>query len=446
MLRKKAIVIGASIAGTLSARVLSAYFDQVIILERDSLSNGNIRKGTPQATHIHFLLSRGYQILRKLCPDIEEELLAHGAQKIDFLNDVRILLPTGWAPKFCSEVITYTCSRTLLEKSIRNKVLQNFSNITIFENCFVKNLILDETRVMGLEYQNDGKLDSIKADLVVDASGRNTKTPLWLENLGFQKPKELKIDSYVGYATRIYRKPPGEKIWKMLAILNRPTHNPRTGIVYPVENNQWIIGVSGIGGEYPPTDEEGFLDFIKRLPTTELYDSIKEAIPVSEIFGYRIEGSRKYQYEKLSRWPQNFIVIGDSVCTFNPFYGQGMTSAALCVEYLSKSLKQIQNEADWKDFSKQYQVKVSEIVSLPWILGTSDDLRWPTTKGKKPSLSVRFMQKYTNNVMLLIPNSELAAKSFLEMMHMTKSPSVLFHPKIIGQMFLKYFKDKIRSK
>ena len=76
ILRKKAIVIGASIAGTLSARVLSDYFDQVIILERDSLRNGNIRKGTPQATHIHFLLSRGYQILRKLCPDIEEELLA----------------------------------------------------------------------------------------------------------------------------------------------------------------------------------------------------------------------------------------------------------------------------------------------------------------------------------------------------------------------------------
>ena len=161
----------------------------------------------------------------------------------------------------------------------------------------------------------------IIADLIVDCSGRNTKTPKWLEAIGFSKPKETRVDSFVGYATRKFVPPKNfDRKWKMLVILNNPISNPRAGIVYPIENGKWLVGLSGIGKNYPPVDEEGFLKFAKSLESSELYDSIKLASPDSDIIGYQIQGSRKYHYEDMQKWPENLIVIGDAVSVFNPFW------------------------------------------------------------------------------------------------------------------------------
>lgn len=430
---RKAVVIGGSIAGVLAARVLSDYFEEVIIVEKDELENNSkVRTGTPQANHIHILLVKGKNIIQELFPSLEQDLLDKGANKIDFLNDGKYLLPSGWAQRFVSGIITFTLTRTLFESRLRSQ-LQNFSKI-IFKS---------QTTITSFELENSNKIflktdkgEKIQADLIVDCSGRNTQTPSWLTSVGYPKPNEVKVDSFVGYATRRYIPPKNfAKNWKMLIILNKPTVNPRSGVIYPIEGGKWLVGLSGIGKNYPPVDEHGFLEFTKKLENSELYDSIKDAIPDSEIHGYRIQGSRKYDYEDMEKWPENFLVLGDAVSVFNPFYGQGITSSALGAKVLSEMLK---NEKFDKEFTKKFQKKLARTISLPWILGTSEDLRWPTTTGKRPTLFTRLVQTHAQRVLLLGPKSKLATKSFLEMMHMIKSPLIIFHPLILIRLILNF--------
>jgi flavin-dependent dehydrogenase len=450
----KSIVIGGGIAGLLASRVLSEHFANVLLIERDHYpESAGPRNGTPQANHVHVLLMKGKQLLMDLFPNLERNLLDKGAHKIDLLADARYLLKTGWAMSFDSGMYTIACTRQLLEHAIRNEILTHYTNIDILEDTRVTGLVVGENRreednvnhhrtIVGITtvFQNIQRI--IYGQLIVDASGRNNETPNWLEKLGFGRPPETKVNSYIGYATRQFRPrlKNNHPNWKVMIILTQPPDNPRMGIIYPAEKDLWWVGILGIGKTYPPTIEEGFLDFVQKLGGNEIYEAIKDADPVSQIYGYRENGSRRYHYEKMKIWPENFIAIGDSVSAFNPFYAQGITTAAIGATVLNKSLHDFRRRRDRKPtkdligFSKEFQKRIAKVNSFPWLLGTSEDLRWPTTEGQSPNFVTRLMQKYSNHVMLLGPKSHIATKSFFEMMHMVKSPLVLFHPKIILDM------------
>ena len=432
MVSKKAIVIGGGIAGLLAARVLSNHFEEVILIEKDNYpDDGKIRNGTPQANHVHVLLVKGKEILQDFFPELEMDLIKHGASKIDFLDDSRYRLPSGWAPKFNSGIVTFACTRTLLENTIRRQI-QKISKIKIDEGKHVASFVLDGSNKITLKTKEGIE---IQGDLIVDCTGRNAKTSYWLENVGFPKPKETKIDSFVRYSTRRYIPPKNDREWKMLVILNKPILNPRIGGIYPIEDGKWLVGLYSIGKNYPPTDEKGFLEFTKHLESMELHDALKDATPDSEIHGYAIQGSRKYHYEEMKEWPENFIVLGDAVSVFNPFYGQGITSAALGAKVLDDMLN---NDKMSKGFTRKFQKRLAKRTLLPWTLGTSEDMRWPTTLGKRPGMITRMVQNHAQNVLLLAPKSTLATKSFLQMMHMISSPMIIFHPVILLQLIANY--------
>ena len=435
---RKAVVIGGSIAGLLAARVLSDHFEKVIILEKDNFpENDKVRKGTPQAGHIHLLLVRGKEVLQEFFPELEEDLKKIGVEKIDFLNDGRYLLPSGWAQRFPSGIITFGCTRILLEDIIRKQVTK-ISKIKIQENTNVKSLVLEKPNRVILETEDD----KISGDLIVDCTGRNTKIPLWLEEIGYPKTETTRVDSFVGYATRRYILPEKDRDWKMFVILNKPISNPRAGIIFPIEGGKCLVGLYGIGKNYPPIEEEGFLEYARNLESNEIYNLLKEAVPDSDINGYKVQGSRRYSYEKMQRWPENLIVLGDAVSVFNPFYGQGITSAALGAKALDEMLK---NSKTGSDFAKEFQKKLAKVVSLPWILGTSEDMRWPSTTGKRPDTITRMVQNHAQRVLLLGPKSRLATKSFLQMMHMTRSPMIIFHPVIMVQLIVNSIWKKCKA-
>jgi flavin-dependent dehydrogenase len=445
-LKEKAIIIGGGIAGLLAARVLSTYFKQVLIIEKDRYPEKAVpRNGVPQSHHIHILLMRGKQILDELFPNLEANLISRGANKVDLLADVKYYLATGVAMRPKSGLYTLACSRPLLEYAIRNEILDNYQNVQILDNAKVANLFYDEmdNKVIGVNTISNNSYHKFYGELIVDASGRMSETVKWLENIGLEKPKEKRVDSYIGYASREYEATNDFKFdWKSLIVLTKPPVNPRMAVVYPVENNSIMVGLLGLGRTYPPTEDEGFKKFARQIGVDELDEILKDSKPTSPIFGYRERGSRQYQFEKMEKWPENFVVLGDSVCAFNPFYGQGITVAALCAKALDKSLKNEKKHIK-KGFARRFQKKIAKVNSFPWLLGTSEDLRWPTTKGTSFNFIVRSIQKYVNKVMLLGPESELATRSFFSMMHLLKPPIVLFHPKIIMQIFAKEVTKKI---
>lgn len=429
--RQSAVIIGASIGGLVAAQVLQKYFTKVTLIEKDSFEGE--RKGTPQSRHVHILLVKGMQILSKIFSGFEEALENAGAVKTDFIKNARYLVPTGWTPRFDSGLVSYSCTRSLLEDTVRKFVIKN-SKIEILSGYRATGFQKKDDKVSSVSIENLYTLEKkdIQCDLVLDASGRNSELPTWLEKLGYEKPLETRVNSDIGYATRYFEIPENfAEDWNILVILNRPPNQPKMGGIFKIEKNCWIVTMYSIGKEHPPTDDDGFLKFAKSLPDDKIYETIKNLKPISQIFGYRIDGSRLRHYDD-TKLPENLIAFGDSVCTFNPFYGQGMTVIALSAQVLDDALKQ----NDLENFSSVFHKKLSKKISYPWILATGEDFRWTTTKGKQPSSLTRIIQNYVDKVLLSTPRSPRATLAFQEMMQMVKSPLVMFHPKILIKALL----------
>ncbi|MEG5066574.1 2-polyprenyl-6-methoxyphenol hydroxylase-like oxidoreductase, partial [Microcoleus sp. B3-A4] len=208
-----AIIIGGSLAGLLTSRVLAKHFDRVSIVEGDFFSEQPApRPGIPQSRHLHILLNRGKIILEQLFPGWENELIAAGAPSLD-PRSIRWFSPAGWAPQSTpdlNDLIMF--SRDLLDWQIRRRLTENM-NVHFLEGGTVTGLLANAscTEVAGVsvrfrDSQNPGNIhaENLYADLVVDAGGKVSKTPQWLKSLGYEPPQETAINAFVGYASRIY--------------------------------------------------------------------------------------------------------------------------------------------------------------------------------------------------------------------------------------------------
>lgn len=434
---RHAIVVGGSIGGMLAARVLAEHFDRITVLERDHLPEGSEnRPGVPQARHLHFFLKRGLMIVEELFPGIKADLVAAGSVLLDQGSDFRILYRSGWSPSVSCDLEICAFTRPLLESTIRRHLARN-PKIRFMEGIEVGGLVADEagSRVEGVRihprhHEGNGESETtvLRADLVVDVSGRGSKAPEWLAELGQPAPKETVVDAFWGYATRIYEPVEGFSAdWKSLFILNRPPHQPRAGIIQPIEGNRWIVTVAGVMKDYPPTDDEGFLKFAKSLSSPELYRAIRAARPLSKVWGYRQTENRLREYKTM---PQGFVTMGDAVCSFNPVYALGMTVTCLAALELREGLRQGAGALD----SRAFQKRIAKLVEAPWALTTSEDMRWPMTEGGVKTPKVRFMQWYLGHVIQLIPKSEEVFRRFQEVNHMLKPSTALFHPAIAGRV------------
>ncbi|MBD1879443.1 FAD-dependent monooxygenase [Coleofasciculus sp. FACHB-T130] len=449
---RQAIVIGGSMAGLLAARVLAERFNQVTIIERDRIPDKpETRRGVLQAHQAHVLLLRGQQILEQLFPGLGTELAAAGATALDWTLDCPMLDFGGWAPRFSSGLVTRACSRNLLEWMIRRR-LAAYSNVRFLEECQATELLSDtsKTKVTGVQVQfhnhgqNTSAADvetqnsaSLPADLVVDATGRNSKTPEWIKALGYTPPQETVINSFLGYASRWYQRPADfQSDWKSIVVWSKPGENSRGGLLYPCEGDAFVITLAGLGRDYPPSDEAGYLEFARSLRSPILYEVVKQAQPISPIYCHRGTENRLRHYEQ-SRLPENFVVLGDAVCSFNPIYGQGMTAAAMAALTLEECLKeqfQRHSQDDLTGLTRRFQKQLAKVNHIPWLMATGEDFRWPTTEGGQPDLRTRFMQRYLDRVRLITVESPVAFKVFIEVLHLLKPPTALFQPSILMQV------------
>src|ERR671916_1887881 len=375
-----ALVIGGSIAGLLTARVLSERFGWVTIVERDRFPEGpKFRKGVPQSRHLHAFMMRGRVISDRLFPGLSEELEEAGAVLLDSANDFEWLTPAGFAPRFPSGLPLLMSSRDLLEWTVRERVAA-LPRVNFLEKTDVTGLLPtpDGEGVAAVKLRSrDAKgarrsQEPLRADLIVDASGRNSNASKWLEALGYASPEETYINSHLGYASRVYRRPKRfDGDWKGLNVQAAPPEVTRGGVLLPLEDDRWMVTLSGLGGDYPPTDEAGFIDFARSLRSPMLYEAIKDAEPISDISGYRDTENRMRHYEKLSRQPYNFLVIGDAASAFNPIYAQGMTTAALGAEVLEECLRE-QDAANGArgGFGKRFQKKRLQVNASSSVLAT----------------------------------------------------------------------------
>jgi 2-polyprenyl-6-methoxyphenol hydroxylase-like FAD-dependent oxidoreductase len=237
-----------------------------------------------------------------------------------------------------------------------------------------------------VRYQQSGETHAVAAHLVVDAGGRRSQAPRWLTDLGFQAPEETTLGVDIAYASTKFRVPADyDEPDRLLAFIGPPPDVPNGAMMEIIEHHTWHVTLMGRFGDYPPHDPEGFLAFARALHTPKLYDLIKDAERVSDFTSYRFPTSVRRHYDRLTTFPEGFVVLGDAISSFNPFYGQGMSSAALQVQALQQELRERGAEArGLEGLARTFFPKAAEIIDTPWTLAAGQDLAYPRTQGERP--------------------------------------------------------------
>jgi 2-polyprenyl-6-methoxyphenol hydroxylase-like FAD-dependent oxidoreductase len=382
-------------------------------------------------------------VLEQQFPGLEAELLAAGAATIDFPGDVVWLGPAGWSERFRPGLELVSCSRPLLEWTIQRRLAADPA-VRFLQGHEVIGLTVNEaaTEVTGVhlrarpEARVDGAVPAtLAADLTIDASGRSSRMPDWLRAVGYGPPRETVINPYIGYATRAYARPESQHgDWQMLYVQANPRESGRLGGLLPVEDNRWLVALSGYGRDYPPTDEAGFLEFARNLRSPIIYEAIAQARPLSPIHGFRQTSNRWRHYEQAERWPERLIVLGDAACTFNPVYGQGITMAALAGATLEACLRAHQgdvNAGGLAGLAHRAHRDLARTTRTAWLLATGEDLRHPATEGARPNLQTRLMHRYLSRLLRVMTGNQTVNAAFLDVANLVRPPTALLHPRVL---------------
>jgi 2-polyprenyl-6-methoxyphenol hydroxylase-like FAD-dependent oxidoreductase len=437
-----AVVIGAGIAGLTTARVLSDHFEHVTIVERDHTPGlDEFRSGVPQNKQPHALMKRGLLELEQLFPGFSKEWEANGAVPVDFGHDVEWNAFGRWRPHYEPGLVSLSGSRPLLEGTVRSRLAGN-AKISFMDETEVIGLTANQdcTQATGIRVRSRGGQkheEVIEADLVVDASGRSAHTAEWLQNLGYTKPKTTIINAFPGYASRMYERPKNMDS-KFIYIQPTPPVSKRGAIVLPVEGNRVHLCLIGMAKDYPPTDEAGLMNFLSTLPEKRIYDVIKDAKPVSPIVGYRHAENVLHHYDLETRWPDNFVALGDSVYAFNPVYGQGMTVAVMAAAKLGEGLqtRHLSGE-NLRGIAALFQQELGKLIVFPWQLATGEDMRWlPITEGcpSKLDMPTTLRLGFMKKVMVASTKHPQVAEAFYRVLNMVAGPDAFMRPGILARV------------
>ena len=333
------------------------------------------RAGVPQGNQVHALLAIGVRAMEQLLPGIVEELVAAGGVMLDAGCEVAIYEAEGWAGRVKSEAHVVSMRRTHLEHVIRQRVLR-LPNVALHPGEVIGlRATGDGARVTGVELDGGGHID---ADLVVDSSGRGSRAPVWLEALGFTRPEDKELRSYVGYATVPVRLPEGSFPDGVPAILSHPNPTNHYGSsVIPVGDGLHLFGALGMMKCYPPTEYDAFLAHLDKSSSPLVAELARKAEFVGEIAGYRMPGTRRRLWAGVER-PAGFAAVGDSVLSINPLYGQGMSVVA--VE--ATAIRELAERADVHDgeLGGRIQDAIEPIVERVFQIVCSIDGRYPDAK------------------------------------------------------------------
>jgi 2-polyprenyl-6-methoxyphenol hydroxylase-like FAD-dependent oxidoreductase len=383
-MKEHGVIIGGGIAGLLAAHVLADRFKLVTILERDQYPHQTrssaplTRRGAPQSRCLHLLTAAGAAVFDKLMPSWSKDIVANGGIPFDASADTALRLSEGWLPRNPSGIITYACSRSLVEYVLRCGLAKK-PNVRIREGQKVLGLLSRPpdrgvTEVQVANPQHAGEA-TIFADLVVDSSGAGSSLPYWIGRLrdGAESPvTQTVVDSKTAYVSRWFHLEPTEAPdWCCLSAAPTREAPYRAAIMLRAEEDRWGVALLAFDGSSLPADDEGFLDFAAGLCDGELHKVLARATPVSPIYHYGRCSNRVMHYDRLRAWPDGLIALGDSVCVLDPYFGLGMTAAARGAVLLGTHLDR--NGAEPVS-TQSFQKDLALLNAAPWQLATCRDL------------------------------------------------------------------------
>ncbi len=430
----RAVVIGASLGGLLAARALAESFAEVILLDRDTPPDEPVhRRGVPQGRHVHVLLDRGRQALESLFPELGAELYRLGATPVDlhgqvhWYNDGHRMLPAR------SDLTAFGMSRPLLEQVVRQRTVA-LPGVRVVPDCEVTGLLAtdDHRRVTGVRLApRDGRPSTLTADLVVDAGGRASRSPIWLTELGYPTVEQERVEVGVTYVTRRYRREAGQLEDKLGVLSNAMPGCPRYGVVAPQEGGRFAVTMAGILGEEPPVDEAGFVRYATSLAAPQVGELVRHAQPLDEPMLMRFPASVRRRYERLPRFPDGHLVFADALCSLNPVYGQGITVAAVQALLLRRLLAR----GGRHRLARRFFRRAARVIDAPWSIAVGTDLRFPGVTGRR-TRKVRFVNAYLSRLHAAAAHDVALGAAFLRVINLIDPPARLLGPGVMLRVLL----------
>lgn len=413
---RRVVVLGSGMAGLFAARVLADHFDEVVVVDRDDIPDSpHTRDGVPQGKHFHALLPGGLAIASELFPGFTDDLEDAGAIACIAGQDFFVYRPEGksyalavYQPEPTPAGTIYFMSRPLLEHCLRQRV-QALPNVETRYRSLVREPLTDGGRVTGLLI--DGG-ERVPADLVIDASGRNARTMHWLAALGFEAPPESIINCDFAYASALVRPTDPDALGGAgFLVLPEPDgpHTNRGAYLVRIEGDNWIAGLGGRLGDYPPTDVEEWRAFGRTLVSPVWDDALNTAELLTQPVGFKFPRSVRRHFERLDRFPDGLVPVGDSVCHFNPLYGQGMSAAACQARALGQVLeRRAQASGDLHGIALEFFPEAYEVTRTPWALAAVADFMDARTTGDFPMEELQSLAMFQQATVLADSDPEAA--------------------------------------
>jgi 2-polyprenyl-6-methoxyphenol hydroxylase-like FAD-dependent oxidoreductase len=420
-----AVVLGAGMGGLLAARVLADAYDRVTIVERDRLSPvSHNRRGVPQGRHVHGLLPGGANAVDELFPGLLEELVEWGATKVDDYTRFRFV-PDGThrlSPLLEVEPI-YQPSRPFFESGVRARVLQ-LGNVDVLDGTDIIGLVADASRVTGVRV---GEGEVLTADLVVDATGRGSRTPAWLAELGYERPAEDEVPIDVRYTSTPVRLAQ-DAVPDLLTVIGARPDRPAGMALAAYENGTWIFTVYGYGDHHPAPDFESMVDFAEGIAPPHMIAALRTAEPLGDTSTFRFRANRRRRYDRLRRFPKGLLVFGDAMCAFNPIYGQGMTVSALEAMVLRDCLR-----GGDRGLARRFFRRAAKPIQVAWNMAVGADLALPYVEGRVP-LPMRLTNAYVGRVLVAAEHDPVVAAQFLQVAAFVDKPPRLMTPSMVASV------------
>ncbi|WP_328503311.1 pyridine nucleotide-disulfide oxidoreductase [Streptomyces sp. NBC_00457] len=421
----------------LAARALAGLADRVVVVERDELPEESApRKGLPQARHAHMLWSGGVRALEGLVPGVTGALREAGARRAPVTTDFVALSAHGWFRRWPESHHVILAGRDLLDATIRARVLAD-ERIEVLGGTEVLGLLGGPAAVTGVRVRgHDGRERTVEAGLVVDATGRGSGAPRWLTALGLPAPRRREVDSGLAYASRLYLAP--EQARGGFPVINvqpdpRDGGPGRAGFLLPIENGRWIVTLNGTRGGEPTPANASSDDFVRfareELRHPLIGDLIARAEPLSDVAFTRTTVNRRYFYERMPAWPENFLVLGDALAAYNPVYGHGLAVGAQS----ALILRDMTRRHGWgaPGLSRRIQKAVARPVAAAWDLATGQDVFYPGATENGPTLRDRVLTAYVNRLMHTATGNGRIARRVTDVTSLERRAEVLLTPSVL---------------
>jgi hypothetical protein len=438
-------------AGLFAAHVLSEHFDEVLVVDRDQLVGASgLRRTTPQSFHAHALLARGQRAVEALYPGITKEFAADGVPVGDVGRDLRWVVNGRRLRPVETGLVALATPRITLEDRIREKAAA-LANVTFLEYTDVLRLTAtpDGRRITGAVVRpsgagggggaapdtgardddaRDAGTRELAADLVVDTTGRGSRLSAWLGELGYPQPAEQRMRIALGYATQHYRMPVGLLGSDLAYIIVQTPAFPRGAVLarerlLPDGGERYTLSLNGHLDQRPPADREAFMAYVRSLPVPHVHDCVRDAEPLDDIRTYQFPATLWRHYERLDRFPECLLAMGDSVASPNPVYAQGNTISAVEALILREHLR-----GGAVPKAARFFTDISRIIASAWDVNIAGDIGHPGIEGPL-TFKTRAASRYLPLVQRAAVHDAAVNEAFLRVAGLIDEPQALMTPR-----------------